>query len=88
MTALHDFAVSGDLENVKRLIEIGANVNGRGCHGATPLHRAALFGYYRIAYYLLENKADVNATDNNGYTPLHFSTWSEVSTLLKRYGAE
>lgn len=88
MTALHDFAVSGDLEKVKRLIEIGANVNGRGCHGATPLHRAALFGYYRIAHYLLENKADVNAKNNDGHTPLHFSTREEVSTLLKRHGAE
>ncbi len=84
---LHEFVVDGDLEKVKQLIERGCDVNVRGCHGATPLHRAAGFGHYCIAYHLLDNKADVNAKNNDGYTPLHFSTREEISTLLKLHGA-
>lgn len=67
---LHFAVLVGDLDQVKLLVEHGANVNHRTKLQRTPLH----FGGQReITKYLLECGANVNEPDFEGQTPLHRS---------------
>ncbi len=88
---LHDAVQKGDLEEVKRLIADGADVNAKARKGDTPLHSAAWFGYKAMAKLLIEKGADVNAKTNTGATPLDWAIrrgHKAVAKLLKRHGAE
>ncbi|MDH5680971.1 MAG: ankyrin repeat domain-containing protein, partial [Spirochaetota bacterium] len=66
-------AYQGKLQEVKRLIQKGADVNARDSHKDTALHSAAQGGKLEVVKYLLKKGADVNAKNNNGTTPLHFA---------------
>ena len=50
--------------------------------GFSPLHIAAIYGYYSIAELLLRNKADVNAGDCNGSTPIHVASCHGMTALV------
>lgn len=64
-------AETNDLEDCRRLLETGANVNEhRGKADQTPLHIAAENGHFEIASQLLAHGAEVDATDAQGSTPL------------------
>ncbi|MDP6307261.1 MAG: ankyrin repeat domain-containing protein, partial [Verrucomicrobiota bacterium] len=57
----------GNLENVKELLDAGADVNAKSEFGSTiPLHVAAINGYKEIAELLITGGADVNAKDISG----------------------
>jgi ankyrin repeat protein len=65
-------ARDGDGAEVKRLVELGADVNERkGRFYDTALHVAAGKGSLDVVAYLLSKGADVNARDESGLTPLH-----------------
>eukprot|EP00898_Chlorokybus_atmophyticus_P000139 jgi/Chlat1/1125/Chrsp111S08642 len=65
-------ASAGDVAKVKRLLKGGADPNGSGGGGHTPLHYAALAGHADICRALLAAGADPNArTAAGGATPLH-----------------
>ena len=51
----------GDLTEVKRLVEGGADVNARGPQGELPLVNAAMMGNLKIIKFLLSRGADANA---------------------------
>ena len=69
--ALLDAVRDGKSEQVKSLIEKGANMNTRDYQGRTPLHLAAAKGYTDIAELLVKGGADINAkSDNLGTTAL------------------
>ncbi len=70
--SIHDACHSGNLEEIKLLIEGGANVDETD-DGYTPLHRAAYRGDSGVAELLLEFGASVDKADNQGRTPLHFA---------------
>jgi len=74
LTALH-FAAEheSNVEVVKVLISMGANVNFKGSGGIAPLHLAATYGNVEIAKILISNGADVNVKEDNGMTPLHIA---------------
>ncbi len=69
-------ASKGDFDEVKRLVEAGADVNkhnyslGSTSGGATALHLAAQQGQLDVIEFLLDHGADINATTNMGLTPL------------------
>ena len=52
------------------LLDKGADVNGLGLYGSTPLSTAAGRLEVEIAEMLLQRGADVNARDDTGRTPL------------------
>ncbi|MFR6158304.1 MAG: ankyrin repeat domain-containing protein [Blautia producta] len=57
-------------EEVKFLLNAGADVNAKDVYGSTPLHFATNYARSHIMELLVEYGADVNAQDKNGITKL------------------
>lgn len=49
MAAIHEAVLSGNLECVKLLVQLGADIHQRDEEGWTPLHMACSDGFPRIA---------------------------------------
>ena len=80
----------GNLEEVKSLLDRGANVNAEGVYKWTPLHRAALNGHTEVARLLIDRGANVNAENGAKQPPLHKAALNghrEVAKLLIDRGA-
>ncbi len=77
-------ALKGDLELVKRLVSLDADVNKPGW---TALHYAATSGHVAVMRLLLEKHAYIDAEAPNGTTPLmmaaHYGTPEAVKLLLE-----
>jgi len=72
------------------LIEHGADVNGRGMQGCTPLHRASEKARLEAGQFLLNRGADIDVQDNYKYTALVYaSAWgnAEFARMLLERGA-
>jgi ankyrin repeat protein len=68
--------VSGDVENIRRILAAGADIDTRDGEGGTPLMAAAHTGNLPMVLALIELGADVNATDAQGWTPLMKSAYN------------
>jgi ankyrin repeat protein len=71
MNELYDAICDRDLDEVRRLIEAGADVNARHEDDSTPLHVSVLFDSAEITQLLIEAGADINALDGSYQTPLY-----------------
>jgi ankyrin repeat protein len=60
----------GDFDLVKKLVEYGADVNGKIQRGTTPLMMAARYNNAEITRFLLSKGAKLNTEDNEGHTAL------------------
>jgi len=70
-TIINPAITFGRVENIKILIDAGADVNFQNrVSGGTPLHAAGGTRQYQIAYMLLEAGADPRINDNNGQNGL------------------
>ena len=91
-TRLYEACRKGDLETVKTLLKLGANVNTKSMADMTPLHVASL-GIPKeqsiqpeLIKHLIQQGADIEATVN-GVTPLDIASLGEpnieiVKTLI------
>lgn len=81
-----------DLDRVRELLAQGADVEARDAHSATPLLRAARYGYTDIAALLIKKGAEVNAKDDAiGATPLILAAsrgHTDTTKLLIEKGAD
>jgi ankyrin repeat protein len=87
---LHDAARSGDLAQLKTLLDSGANIEDRDGTKETPLISAALAGQAEIVAELIKRGADLMARNNRGLTPLHAAAYDgslAAVTLLVEAGA-
>ena len=71
------------LDQVKDLVELGADVNAKNGFGDTPLHLASENGHTDIAKYLVQHGADVKAKDGHAYTPLHRASENGHTDVVK-----
>ena len=92
-TPLHDAAIDGDEQEVRRLLSAGAKPNTPDRSGWTPLHFAAQEHAAGAVRALLEAGAEVDPVDAYGNTPLWRATFGsrgrgEVIQLLREAGAD
>src|SRR5262245_15150999 len=80
---LWEAAKSGDLANVKAVVEQGVDVNAKTPHGTTALGLAADNGHLEVVQYLLEHKAEINISDLLGYTPLGQALAKKHTAIVK-----
>ena len=88
---LYQGVESGDVTQVKRSIDKGANVNMRKPGAPTALMLASMYGYTEIVELLLEVGLDVNSKDEYGYTALEWAKQEkhkDIVNLLKEAGAK
>ena len=88
---LWESVLIGDVEQVTRLIDQGAEVDARDWEEKTPLHQASLYGRVHIVKELIARGADVNAQDEHGFTPLSRAARNghiEVVNVLIDSGAD
>jgi len=97
---LHAVANFGLLDEAKKLIRLGEDIEKKDSEGKTPLFIAVNNPAFisnrmqtakiQIVELLLEKGANVNIQDNVGGTPLHYAVFSgkiEPVRLLLKYGA-
>ena len=83
---LHDAIIK--IDEVRRLIVQGVDVNEKDKYGDTPLHYAAGYGRINVVKLLMEKGANPNAKNENGATPLHHAMYKSgnaetVKELIK-----
>lgn len=83
-TALHEAAAFGHTQIATLLLDRGADVNGAGYDGFTPLHYAVRRqgGNLELATLLFDRGADVTAKDDDGWTPIHRAVLAERHELV------
>ncbi|PRX57970.1 ankyrin repeat domain-containing protein [Flagellimonas meridianipacifica] len=74
--------VKGDIDTVKKLIELGEDVN-RKSMGMTPLHYAARYNRAEIAEVLLANGANAKKRCDKGYTAQKYAELSGAMEALE-----
>ncbi|OTA92466.1 hypothetical protein M434DRAFT_53119, partial [Hypoxylon sp. CO27-5] len=90
-TPLHFATRFGRIENMRLLLERGANPRLKDRWGFTPLHNAVDFGQLEAVEVLLQSDCDINEKDLLGRTPLAFATYEKYfpacAFLLLRHNA-
>ena len=89
--ALMEAVAEGELDEIKRLIKEGADVNSKNSEGETPLHVSGIWGKVEPLQLLLAAGAKVNVQATGakslGLAPLHWYTHpgykDGVAALLK-----
>ncbi|XP_031570926.1 protein phosphatase 1 regulatory subunit 27-like [Actinia tenebrosa] len=82
VTALTQSALDGRLENIKLLIELGADVNKKDRFGWTPLHYAVSEGYDQICRYLLNHGANARIENAEGEFPVELADQENIASLM------
>ncbi|XP_034472717.1 myotrophin [Drosophila innubila] len=79
---IHYAADFGQLNVLKFLIKLGADVNRKDKHGITPLLAAVWEGHTNCVAYLLENGADKNGATPDGQSYVDVAEKDEIKKLL------
>ena len=73
---LHSAAKAGQVQNMRYLIQKGAEVDNADDDKQTPLHMAAMYGRVKAVTVLLEAKADLDLQDSEKRTPLYLAAYN------------
>nr|BAJ95016.1 predicted protein [Hordeum vulgare subsp. vulgare] len=88
---IHVSAREGAIDDVKKHLAAGVQINIRDSEERTPLHWAVDRGHLDAVEVLVSSNADVNAQDNEGQTALHYAVLCEredIAELLVKYHAD
>ncbi|CAM0901780.1 unnamed protein product [Alopecurus aequalis] len=88
---IHVSAREGAIDDVKKHLAAGIQVNIRDSEERTPLHWAVDRGHLNAVEVLVNSNADVNAQDNEGQTALHYAVLCEredIAELLVKHQAD
>ncbi|CAK9093033.1 unnamed protein product [Durusdinium trenchii] len=77
-------AENGNMEEIKRLLSVGVDLDAKGRQRKTSLHLAAEEGHCEVVNRLLAAKAAVEAQDELGNTPLHCAAQNGHTTIMDR----
>ena len=80
-----------NINKIKRLIEMGADVNFKDAHGQSPLLLAVNWSNKALVEILISAGADVNTVDRCGDSPLEVAVYRDnvpISKLLISAGAD
>lgn len=77
----------GNPAEVRRLLDLGADVNHRDHKGKTALHRAAKAGFVKTMQILLDHGADIGIEDKDGETPLFDAVRSTIRKKANKQAA-
>jgi hypothetical protein len=87
MTVLNESIHNGNVKDVKKLLDHGADVNQVGKCGKTALRAAIQFGNLLVVQMVLNYGADVNQVNKNGNTALatavHYGNLAVVQMVLQ-----
>ncbi|MCP1646652.1 ankyrin repeat domain-containing protein [Pseudomonas nitroreducens] len=70
---IHVAATRGDIDEIKLLLDHGAQINAKGEHGYTALHDAVEQGHVAAVRYLLDHGADPKTVDDAGFSALNLA---------------
>lgn len=90
-TALMSAARNGDTEAVRKMLDLGTEVNQKTTKGKTALMLAAAGGFTETVKQLVDRGADVNARDSYDTTALIAAATaghSDTAVTLLKYGAD
>ncbi|MEW7290987.1 ankyrin repeat domain-containing protein [Aquimarina sp. 2304DJ70-9] len=73
--------VKGDTETVKKLIDLGSDVNKKS-NGMTPLMFAARYNRVDIIKLLVEKGANIKTKDSKGYNAMKFAKLSNAKEAI------
>ena len=85
--SLYLAAKKGSLEEVRRFIADGVDINQQDSGGFTALHAAIMHQHREVARYLVEQGADVNVAAIYGVMPLHVAEDADTVHRLLEKGA-
>lgn len=74
--------MQGDIETVKRLIDLGEDVNQKSL-GLTPAMFAARYNKVAVLELLINNGADLKIQSSQGYTAKRYAELSNASEALE-----
>jgi len=81
---------NGRLENVKKLLDLGANIEGKSTNGNTALSLACMYGHEHVASFLLDRDANIDALNIYNLSALYLACRNanvEAARLLLARGA-
>jgi ankyrin repeat protein len=81
---LHDVVRAGDVEQVRALVEAGANLDEKDANGETPLNLAIVGDNATLALLLIDRGAEIQARNEGGFTPLHAAAYSNAVAIAER----
>ena len=88
-SSIHQAAIDGNIQAVKKHIAGGTDVNVKNKYKRTPLIQAAWGGHKEITELLIAKGADVNAKDDDGDTPLLYAySHLEIANILRKHGGK
>lgn len=76
------WSCSSKLDDVKKIMKMGADPEARDNDGRTALLLASAAGHYHIVKFLISESVDVNAADNEGITAMHLAIDNSNSSIL------
>ncbi|MDD3895287.1 MAG: ankyrin repeat domain-containing protein [Syntrophomonadaceae bacterium] len=88
---LFDTVKNNDIDEVKEVLSLGADVNTSDSSDWTVLMEACWWGYPDIVRLLIEHGAKTDLKDRNGYTALMKAAWdgnTDIAELLIEAGAD